>query len=155
MVLTPLHSQENEIKKRVETEKSTAPFSLTQFNKQVNSHYVLTTNVNNGQIVIDQTSSIKEVGGKLPYPSGNFSISVLDNQGKVLSDYVMPDPLIIRSCDEGDDHIKLLDKGVIFISLPKNEEISNIRFSRNKKRVGEIKIDSLMARFLDRDEKKE
>jgi hypothetical protein len=146
------YAQEDKSQKREETEKNTSPFSVNHFNKESNSYYVLSANVIAGKIVIDEEATITEVGGKMPYPSGTFRVMILDLNGETLADYHMQDPLIVRSCDEGGNHITSVDKGSVYIPMPKSSNIARIRFSRDRKAIQEIEVAEVLKRSFEKDQ---
>ncbi|MGB5237183.1 MAG: hypothetical protein WBM43_09285 [Flavobacteriaceae bacterium] len=150
-------SQDDKSQKRDETEKNTSPFSINHFSKDSNSYYVLKARVSAGKIVIDEEATIKEVGGKLPYPSGNFRVEILDLEGKALADFNMQDPLLVRSCDEGGNHITNIDTGTVYIPMPKSSDIANIRFSRDRETIQEIEVTEVLKRSFEKnpDEKED
>ncbi|MCB0464655.1 MAG: hypothetical protein KDC78_03115 [Aequorivita sp.] len=138
--------EENDEQKRDRVEKNTKPFNMNYFSKAENSFYVLEANVANNKIVIDSTATILVVPGKLPYPSGNFKVSVLDNQGEKLTEYFIQDPLIARSCDGESNNLSPLETGRISIVLPKNNAIATLIFTRDKERVDTVDISDLIER---------
>jgi hypothetical protein len=147
LTITVKAQEENNEQKRDRVEKSTKPFNPNYFSIAENSFYVLEAMVINNKIVIDSTATIKVVPGKLPYPNGDFKVSILDKQGQRISEYVMQDPLIARSCEgENNNNITPLDKGRAFIALPKNNNIGTLVFSRGKERVGTVDIGDLIVR---------
>ena len=151
-ITTISFSQDDKSQKRDETEKNTSPFSINHFNKDSNSYYVLTAMISAGKIVIDQEASIKEVGGKLPYPSGNFRVQILDLEGKALADYHMQDPLLVRSCDVGGNHITSIDTGTVYIPMPKSSDITKIRFSRDRETLQEIEVAEVLKRSFEKNQ---
>lgn len=146
LTITVKAQEENNEQKRDRVEKNTKPFSLNYFSQAENSFYVLEANVAGNKIVIDSTATILVVPGKLPYPSGNFKVSVLDKQGKQITEYFMQDPLTARSCEGEKDHLSPLDKGRVSIALPKNNSIGTLVFTRDKERVGTVDIGDLIIR---------
>lgn len=148
------YSQEDKSKKRKETEENTSPFSITHFSKDTNSYYVLSVQVVGGKIVLDEKATIKEVGGKLPYPSGNFRVLVLNSNNEALADYHMQDPLIVRSCDKGENHLMPIDTGSIYIPMPKSSDIAKIQFSRGRETIQEIEVAGLLKRTIENKDQK-
>lgn len=138
--------EENDEQKRDRVEKSTKPFNPNYFSLPENSFYVLEAMVVDNKIVIDSTATISVVPGKMPYPNGNFKVTIMDKQGKQISEYFMQDPLIARSCEGEDNHNSLLKNGRVFISLPKNNSIGTLIFTRGKERVGTVDIGDLIVR---------
>lgn len=146
LTMTVKAQEENDEQKRDRVEKSTKPFNMNYFSTTENSFYVLEANVVDNKIVIDSTATILVVPGKLPYPSGDFKITVLDKQGNQITEYFMQDPLIARSCEGENDHLSPIDKGRISIAIPKNNAIGTLVFTRNKERVGTVEIGDLIVR---------
>lgn len=138
--------EENDEQKRERVEKNTKPFNPSYFSLSENSFYVLEAMVVDNKIVIDSTATISVVPGNLPYPNGDFKVSILDKQGKQISEYFMQDPLIARSCEGENNNITPLEKGRVFISLPKNNSIGTLIFTRGKERVGTVDIGDLIVR---------
>lgn len=138
--------EENNEQKRERVEKSTKPFNPSYFSLSENSFYVLEAMIVNNQIVIDSTATISVVPGKLPYPSGNFKVAVMDKQGKQITEYFMQDPLNIHSCEGENNHVGSLKNGRVFISLPKNNSIGKLIFSRDKERIGTVDIGDLIVK---------
>ena len=81
--------EENDEQKRNQVEKNTKPFNMQYFTAPKNSFYVLEANIIENKIVIDSTARLTVAPGKLPYPSGNFMVSVLDKQGKQITEYLI------------------------------------------------------------------
>ncbi|MCZ4319202.1 hypothetical protein O4H26_09380 [Aequorivita viscosa] len=138
--------EENDEQKRALVEKNTTPFNLNYFSISENSFYVLEAMVVNNKIVIDSSATISVVPGKLPYPSGDFKVSILDKQGNQILEYFMQDPLIARSCEGEKNHTTPLEKGRAYISLPKNNTISTLVFTRDKEQIGTVDIGNLIVR---------
>lgn len=130
---------------RARVEKSTSPYSPSYFN---NSIYVLELQVKDGEIIKDN-AVIKEVSGKMPHPAGNFGVRVLGSNQEVVADYKMQDPLLLRSCDEGNTHRSYLENGTINIPIPKAGNIQSLIFSRGKERIGSIEITDLLRERQD------
>ena len=148
------NAQETNEQKRVNAEKHTAPFKIDYFSINKQSFYVLETQVINNKIVSDSLTKIIEVAGKLPYSSGNFKVSILDENGEILQTLSMADPLEIRSCEEGKNHIRQIGKGKIYIPLPKSSKITRLVFTKDKDTVGKIDIATLIEEMNIRDENK-
>ena len=146
LTMTVKAQEENDEQKRDRVEKSTKPFNMNYFSLSENSFYVLEARVADNKIVIDSTATIKVVPGKLPYPSGNFKVSVLDKQGKQITEYLMQDPLIARSCEGENNNLGTLDVGRVYIALPKNNSIGTLVFTRDKEQVGTVDIGDLIVR---------
>ena len=138
--------EENDEQKRERVEKNTKPFNPNYFSLSENSFYVLEAVIVDNRIVIDSTARISLVPGKMPYPNGNFKVSIMDRQGKQISEYFMLDPLTARSCEGEDKHISPMGKGRVFISLPKNNNIGTLIFTRGKERIGTVDIGDLIVR---------
>jgi len=138
--------EENDEQKREQVEKNTKPFNPNYFSLSENSFYVLEAMVVDNKIVIDSTATISVVPGKMPYPNGNFKVSILDRQGAKISEYFMQDPLLARSCEGEDKNLTPLDKGRVYISLPKNNSIGSLIFTRGKERIGTVDIGDLIVR---------
>ncbi len=138
--------EENNDQKRDRVEKKTKAFNMSYFSPTENSFYVLEANVVDKKIVLDSTATITAVPGKLPYPNGDFTVLVLDRNGKRITEYLMQDPLIARSCEGENNNVTALEKGRVFISLPKNNEIGSLVFSRGKERVGTLEIGDLIIK---------
>ncbi|MDN3725488.1 hypothetical protein QRD02_13950 [Aequorivita sp. SDUM287046] len=138
--------EENDEQKRDRVEKNTKPFNPNYFSVAENSFYVLEAMVVDNKIVIDSTATITVVPGKLPYPNGDFKVSVLDKQGGRIMEYYMQDPLLARSCEGENDNLTPLKNGRVYISLPKNNNIGTLVFSRGKERVGTVDIGNLIVR---------
>jgi hypothetical protein len=147
-------SQEDKEAKRVETEKNTKPFGLNYFTSAENRMYVLDVAVVNKVVTIDSTAIIREVPGKLPYPSDGLNVSVLGRDNKVIGDYRMPDPLLQRSCEEGKDHLDYLVDGRILIPIPKDANITRIILRRDKEEVSNLNIETLIKEVPRRDPNK-
>ncbi len=155
MAFLPNIAQEDQKEKRETVEKNTAAFAVNYFDKSKNSFYVLSLNVKDGVPVLDEEAELTEVAGKLPYNRGNFKVSLLDEDRRIIGDYNMPDPLLIRSCDEAGNNIKLVDKGLIHIPLLKSSAITQIVFTRGKERVATIDVSEMIKRFSGQDEDKD
>jgi len=138
--------QESDQQKRERVEKNTEPFNPNYFSIAENSFYVLEATIEDNKIVIDSTATIAVVPGKMPYPNGNFKVAILDRNGEKISEYLMQDPLIARSCEGENDNVTPVDKGRVYISLPKNTNIGTLIFSRGKERVGTVDIGNLIVR---------
>ncbi|CAM3514965.1 hypothetical protein [Aequorivita lipolytica] len=146
LTITANAQEENDEQKRDRVEKSTKPFNPSYFSLSENSFYVLEAMVVDNKIVIDSSATIALVPGKMPYPSGNFKVSIMDKQGKQISEYFMQDPLIARSCEGENNNLTPLEKGRVYISLPKNNNIGTLIFSRGKERVGTVDVGDLIIR---------
>lgn len=147
-------AQENQEQKRVTVEKNTDTFRMNYFSIDKNSFYVLEINVLDKKIVVDTQTKITTVPGKLPYPSGNLKVTVIDKNGEVIHNRFMQNPLEARSCEEGKDHIRILDNGRIYIPLPKSSNISEIILTKDKETVSRIDISSLFEDNENGDDKK-
>lgn len=132
--------------KRDQVEKSTKAFNPNYFSIAENSFYVLEAMIIDNKIVIDSTATLSVVPGKMPYPNGNFKVTVVDKEGKRITEYLMQDPLLARSCEGENNNIDLLKNGRVYISLPKNNNIGTLVFSRGKERVGTVDISDLIIR---------
>ncbi len=137
-------SQDDKETKRVETEKNTKPFGLNYFTSAENRFYVLEVAVIDKQVVIDTTATIQEVPGKLPYPSGSFNVSVIGPNNEVIVDYNMLDPLLQRSCEEGNGNLGYMDNGRISISIPKIKDITRLILRRDKEEISNLDIADLI-----------
>mgnify|MGYP003648831961 CR=1 FL=1 len=146
MATTVKAQEESDEQKRDRVEKTTKPFNLNYFTASENSFYVLEANIIENKIVIDSTARLTVAPGKLPYPSGNFKVSVLDKQGKQIVEYLMQDPLLARSCEGENNHIDRVEKARVFIALPKNNSIATLVFSRGKEELGKVDIENLIIR---------
>lgn len=155
MIFLPIGAQEDNKEKRETVEKNTAPFGVDYFDKSKNSFYVLSLNVQDGELVLDEEAVLNEVPGKLPYARGNFKVSMLDQDGRIIGEHHMPDPLLIRSCDKEGNNFKQLDKGLIQIPLVKSTEITQIVFTRGKERVATIDLSEMIKRFNSQEEDRE
>ncbi|WP_416445243.1 hypothetical protein ACH3O9_05915 [Leeuwenhoekiella sp. A16] len=143
IVATAQEKTETDDEVRARVEKNTSPYTPDYFSKNQNGIYVLELTVKEGQIVNDN-ATIKEVAGKMPYSTGDFNIRLLGGQQEVIANLKMQDPLLLRSCDEGETHLSNLKEGRIFIPLPKSNKITNLEFFRGKERIGGIDVASLI-----------
>jgi hypothetical protein len=141
--------QDNRDRERVE--KNTAPFDISYFNSEKNSFLVLTTSFEKNRIIINEKTRIEEVGGKFPYQTGELNIRLTDRQGEKIGDYLMPDPMIVRSCDEKESKTVLLEQGTIQLPLPKNRNISVLELVRDKKTIDRVDISELLEKYFERD----
>ncbi|WP_303317601.1 hypothetical protein Q4Q34_16930 [Flavivirga abyssicola] len=139
-----IQAQETNEEKRKQAEKNTSPFTLGHFSINEHSFYVLTVHVTDGTIVLDERAVLKEVGGKLPHQRGNFNIELLNTEGKVISNYMIPDPLLVRSCEEGKDDNTFLKSGTIQIPFQKSPDISRLVLIRDKQTVGNLDVTALI-----------
>lgn len=145
IVATAQEKTETDDEVRARVEKNTSPYTPDYFSKNQNGIYVLELTVKEGQIVKDN-ATIKEVAGKMPYSTGDFNIRLLGvgGQQEVIANLKMQDPLLLRSCDEGETHLSYLKDGRIFIPLPKSNKITNLEFFRGKERIGGIEVANLI-----------
>ena len=147
-------SQEDKEVKRTQTEKNTKPFELNYFTSNENRFYVLEVAVINKAVVIDSTAIVREVPGKLPYPTGNFNVSVVNENNEVIADYQMPDPVLQRSCEDGKNNLAYLENGRILIALPKNNTIDRVILRRDKEEVSNLDIGALIREIPRKDPEK-
>jgi len=152
MAFLPNIAQEVQQEKRQTAEKNTAPFAVDYFDKSKNSFYVLSLHVKDGKPILDEETVLDEVPGKLPYNRGNFKVSMLDQDGRIIGDYLMPDPLLIRSCEEEGNNLKVLEEGLIHIPLVKSSAISQIVFTREKESIATLDVSEMIKRFNTQDE---
>jgi len=139
--------KDNSNQDRDRAEKSTAPFSLNYFNKPGNSYLVLTLQVKEGKLVADERTKVQEVKGKMPYPTGNLSVRVLDAQGELLDQYQMQDPLVVRSCEDEKSETKPVTNGTVQIMLPPSGNIATIELLRDKQTVQRISVKALIDEY--------
>lgn len=137
-------AQDDKESKRAEAEKSTKPFGLNYFTSSENRLFILEVAVIDKAIVLDTTATIKEVPGKLPYPSGDFNVSVMGANNEVIADFKMPDPVVQRSCEEGKDNLGVLDNGRISITLPGNRAITRVILKRDNEEVSNLDVATLI-----------
>lgn len=155
MAFLPNSAQEDNKEKRATVEKNTAAFAVDYFDKNKHSFYVLSLQVKDGAPILDEEAVIDEVPGKLPYNRGNFKVSMLDQDGRIIGDYHMPDPLLIRSCDEEGNNLKVREEGLIHIPLLKSSAITQIVFTREKEPIASIDVSELFKRFNAQDEEED
>lgn len=146
LIATYVHAQQDPIADRDRVEKNTAPFSMDYFNKK-NTFLVFTTSFDKGGLVIDEKSSIEEVNGKMPYPSGRLNIKVLNRQGEQLLNYFMQDPMQVRSCEEKESRIIQIEKGIIQLPLPMSRDIATIVLAREEKIVGRVDVQAIIEKY--------
>ena len=127
-------------------EKNTAPFSMDYFSKK-NTFLVFTTSFDKSGLVIDEKSSIEEVNGKMPYPSGRLNIKVLNRRGEQILDYFMQDPMQVRSCDEKESRIIQIEKGIIQLPLPMSREIATIVLAREDKTISRLDVQAVIEKY--------
>lgn len=140
-------TKDNSKQDRDRAEKNTAPFSLDYFNKPGNSHLVLTLQVKEGKLVADEQARVQKVQGKMPYPTGNLSVKILDKQGELIDQYQMQDPLIVRSCEDEKSETKSLQNGSIQLMLPSSANVATVVLERNKQRVQQVDVKAVMERY--------
>ncbi|GAA3608033.1 hypothetical protein Q4Q39_10185 [Flavivirga amylovorans] len=150
-----IQAQEGNDKKRKQAEKNTSPFTIDHFSIQEQSFYVLTVHVTDGNIVLDERAVLKEVGGKLPYKRGNFNIELLNTEGRVISNYSIPDPFLIRSCEEGKDNYTFLKTGTVQIPFQKSQDMSRLLLTRDKQTVGDLDLSRFIKGKDNEDEEKQ
>lgn len=146
LIVTYAHAQQDPVADRDRAEKNTAPFSMDYFSKK-NTFLVFTTSFDKGGLVIDEKSSIEEVNGKIPYPSGRLNIKVLNRQGEQLLSYFMQDPMEVRSCEEKESRIIQIDKGIIQLPMPMSREIATIVLTREEKIIGRTDVQAVIEKY--------
>ncbi|TGV01546.1 hypothetical protein [Flavivirga rizhaonensis] len=148
-------AQETNEEKRKQAEKNTSPFTLGHFSINEHSFYVLTVHVTDGTIKLDERAVLKEVGGKLPHQRGNFNIEVLNTEGRVISNYIIPDPFLVRSCEEGKEDNTFLKSGMIQIPFQKSPDISRLVLTKDKQTVGNLDLTALIKGKANEDKEKQ
>lgn len=137
--------QKNQIKKEenanAEIEKQSGIFSPAQLQDKNNIHYAVNVSFNNSAFTfIPNSFSVRS--GKLPKSASDqfpFKINFIDSAGRIISNYAIEDPRIIRSCDSGSiTHIKVLNSGKFTLLLPSNKEIRTVQIIPNQKEKYEM-----------------
>jgi hypothetical protein len=139
-------AQQDTAADRDRVEKNTAPFSIEYFSKK-NTFLVFTTSFDKSGLVIDEKSRIEEVNGKMPYPSGRLNIKVLNRRGELILDYFMQDPMQIRSCEEKESTVILIEKGIIQLPLPLSKDITTLVLTRDEKPFHKVDIQSVIEKY--------
>lgn len=148
-ISTSAQEQKNDSSKqdRDRAEKNTAPFSMDYFNKPGNSYLVMTLQVDDGKLVVNENTRVQEVKGKMPYPSGNLNVKLIDQKGEVVNQYQMQDPLILRSCEDEKSELKPIQKGNVQIMLPRNGNVASIELSRGKETIQRVNVKDVIERY--------
>src|SRR5690554_4470377 len=89
---SPVMHTPNDIK----TKRYMSPFSSRHFDNTKNAYYFITLTFEDNHIKVDENTRIIEVPGEFRYQSGDLNVMVLDQQGKIIADYLMQDPLLIH-----------------------------------------------------------
>lgn len=139
-------TKENDLQKRQRVEKNTPAFSLDFFSSDKNTFYVLEVSVKDNEIVFDETAKIQEVAGKPSFSVGDMRVTLLDKQGKQITEYYIQDPLDIYSCDGEDDNVSSLKNGRIFINIPKRDNIGQIILSKDNRKYGTFNLEKMIKR---------
>lgn len=146
LISTHAIAQQDPTADRDRVEKNTAPFSMDYFSKK-NTFLVFTTSFDKSGLVIDEKTSIEEVNGKMPYPSGRLNIKVLNRQGEQLMNYFMQDPMQVRSCEEKESRVIQIEKGIIQLPLPMSKEIAMIVLTREEKIIGRVDVQAVIEKY--------
>jgi hypothetical protein len=139
-------AQQDSTADRERVEQNTAPFSIEYFSKK-NTFLVFTTSFDKNGLVIDEKSRIEEVNGKMPYPSGRLNVSVLDRRGEQIFNYFMQDPMQIRSCEEKESVVIMIEKGTIQLPLPSSKDIATVVLTRDEKPFHKLDIQSIVEQY--------
>lgn len=102
----------------------------------------------NGTLQLDSSSINSPIRkGRLPYPLDReqknntpFSVSWYDANNKRLGGYSIESPLILRTCEEGKEEVKVMSSGTFEVLLPADRSISSFQLTSQGKVVGNFKL---------------
>ncbi len=149
---TPQQTKSDKMLKEAlpQLDKSAGNFDPSSEVKAESAHRALTIVVSNdGTYKLDSVSLNAPVRkGRLPYkidreePKGGlpFAVSWYDRANSRLGSYTIESPLLLRSCEDGKQEIKVVSAGSFELLLPANVDIGNVRITDAGKEVATFQL---------------
>jgi hypothetical protein len=111
--------------------------------KEGSSHRALSVRYAAGAFTVDSISEPRK--GRLPFKLEEkstlpFSVTFYDAQNKLIGGYSIENPVRLRTCESGEESIRLIDTLEFEILIPDNRSISTVKITENQKELATFNL---------------